>query len=253
MLTCSLQSGSNGNCIYVEAGDVRLLFDAGISGRQVQQRLGVHQRSPRGCTALIISHDHGDHSACAGALHRRFGMPVYMAPRVWRAVRNNVGPIPDLHLYSPGNTLTFGDVSVHTIPTPHDGIDTACFVIEHEKRRLGIFTDLGHPFAELSQALGEIDAAYLESNFDVDMLWNGQYPEAIKRRIAGDGGHLSNADAAALMGKALSREVRWLALAHLSAENNTPELALETGRRGVGRLLELHIASRYEASDLRSV
>lgn len=253
MLTCSLQSGSNGNCIYVEAGDVRLLFDAGITGRQLQLRLARHRRSPRDCTALIISHNHGDHTACAGTVHRKFGIPVYMSPRVWRAVHRQVAPIQDLRLYSPGNTLTFGDVTVHTIPTPHDGIDTVCFVVEHEGRRLGIFTDLGCPFPALARALGEVHAAFLESNFDVDMLWNGPYPDALKRRIAGDGGHLSNADAAQLTGKTVTRRLKWLTLAHLSEENNTPELALETSRRRVGKLLNLHVASRCDAGPLLAV
>jgi phosphoribosyl 1,2-cyclic phosphodiesterase len=250
MVTFSLQSGSNGNCIYVEAGDVRLLFDAGISGRKAEMRLRRHGRSARDCDALIISHDHTDHTSCAGVFARMFRLPIYISPRVHRSVQRRIGPVHDVRWYVPGDRLEFGDVSVHTFLTPHDGIDTVCFVVEHDRRRLGILTDLGHPFPALRTLLKELDAAYLESNYDAQMLWDGAYPEDLKQRIAGDGGHLSNDEAAALACKHRPRRMQWLALAHLSEENNRPELALETHRRELGRQFPLTLASRYDVSDV---
>jgi len=253
MITFSLQSGSNGNAVYVEAGGVRLLFDAGLSGRQAEVRMNRYGRSLRDCDAVIISHDHNDHVSRAGVYQRRFGLPIYIAPRVHRAVQRRLGKLTDVRWFNPGDTLWFKQVAVHTLPTPHDGIDTVCFVVEHERRRLGILTDLGSPFRALRTALGELDAAYLESNYDPEMLWSGWYPEEVKRRIAGRGGHLSNEEAAELTRRHRSRRLKWLAAAHLSENNNRPELALEAQWRLVGRMLPVYVASRYEVGELLTV
>ncbi len=253
MLTFSLQSGSNGNAIYVEAGDVRLLFDAGLSGRLAEERMRRHGRHIRDCQALIISHDHWDHTKGAGVFQRRFRLPIYITQGAYRAVRHKIGAVGDARFYAAGDRLQFGDVTVHTVPTPHDGIDTVCFVVEHEDRKLGILTDLGHPFRALSQVLAEVDAAYLESNYDVDMLFSGPYPERLKRRIAGKGGHLSNEEAAVAAQHSINGRMQWLAVAHLSEQNNRPELALETARRRVGKYLPIHLASRYETGEALEV
>ena len=250
MITFSLNSGSNGNAIYVEAGDVRLLFDAGISGKQAEGRMRVHKRDIRDVQAIIISHDHSDHVRCAGIFQRKFGLPIYATPRTHQAIRGLIGRVDDVRHFSPGERLDFGDVCVHTLRTPHDGVETVCFIVEHDRRRLGIFTDLGHPFAALRDALADLDAAYLESNYDPDMLWHGPYPVELKRRIAGQGGHLSNDEAAEIIRAAASPRLRWLALAHLSEHNNAPDLALSTHRRYVGKLLPLRVASRYEVGEV---
>jgi len=249
MRTLSLQSGSNGNCIYVEAGDVRLLFDAGISGLQAERRLADRGRDIRGCHALIISHNHSDHCRSAGVFHRKFGLPVYMTGPAYRSVRKYLGAVREVRQYAAGESLRFGGVTVHTLRTPHDGLETACFIIEHEGRRLGVLTDLGYPFPALADALSQLDAAFLESNYDRAMLWDGPYPEHLKHRIAGAGGHLSNEEAATLVRNHANGRLKWLAIAHLSEENNRPELALAAHRARVGRLLPLHHASRYEAGE----
>jgi phosphoribosyl 1,2-cyclic phosphodiesterase len=247
VLTFSLQSGSNGNAIYVEAGDVRLLFDAGISGKTAEGRMRVHGRRIRDVTALIISHDHVDHIRCAGIYQRKFGLPIYMTERTRRAYRQDLGPLKDVRYFESGRPLRFDKVVVHTFPTPHDAVDGSVFVIEHEGRRLGILTDLGHPFDDLRRLLPTLDAAYLESNYDPQMLADGPYPPQLQARIRGSGGHLSNHESAALVCEA-ARRLRWVALAHLSEQNNLPELALETHRREVGHQLALYLASRYDVS-----
>jgi phosphoribosyl 1,2-cyclic phosphodiesterase len=253
MITFSLQSGSNGNSIYVEAGDARLLFDAGISGEQAENRMKQHGRAIRDVQALIISHDHSDHTHCAGIYQRKFGLPIYMSKRVHRAVRNKIGPVRDVRHYTPGDSVRFGDVTVHTVLTPHDGIDTVCFVIEHERKRLAILTDLGCPFLGLQSLLADVDGAYLESNYDLEMLRTGPYSDHLKRRIAGDGGHLSNDESAELADRCTSRRLKWLAIAHLSQENNRSDLALETHRRRIGALFPVHLASRYHVSEVFEV
>jgi phosphoribosyl 1,2-cyclic phosphodiesterase len=244
MITFSLQSGSNGNSIYVDAAGVRLLFDAGLSGRCAAERAASRGCDLRGVDALILSHDHVDHVRCAGIWQRRFGLPIYATPRTWRATAPWQGRVADVRTFRAGARLSFGRVTVHTVPTPHDAVDGVAVVVDAEGRRLAILTDLGHPFDGLVRILEEVDAAYLESNYDPGMLDRGPYPPALKARIRGDGGHLSNPEAAEVI-RACRRKPRWVALAHLSEQNNRPQVALETHRAVVGRGYPFEVAGRY--------
>ena len=248
MITFSLQSGSNGNAIYVEAAGVRLLFDAGISGKQARRRMAEHGRDIHQVDALILSHDHSDHVRCAGIYQRKFGLPIYMTRATHRAIGCDLGPLTEVRYFRRGDSLEFGPVTVYSLPTPHDAADASAFVIECDRRRLGVLTDLGHPFARLARTLEDLDAAYLESNYDPQMLDQGPYPNFLKARIRGVGGHLSNIEAAGLLDGCKARRPKWIALAHLSEQNNDPDLALETHRSLIGKGYPLHVASRYGAS-----
>ncbi len=251
--TFSLQSGSNGNAIYVEANGVRLLFDAGISGRQASLRMATHRRDIRAVDAVILSHGHADHVRCVGVYQRLFKLPVYATPATCRAMAPYAAKTGEVRLFLPGDVLDFGRVTVHTLPTPHDAEQSVAFVVTCEGRRLGILTDLGHPFAQLARVLTDLDAAYLESNYDPMMLAEGTYPPELKARIRGAGGHLSNDEAAVLLQRCGRHRPRWVALAHLSEYNNDPDLALRTHRAAVGRDYPLTIASRYCVSEVLTV
>src|SRR3989304_3101333 len=216
MRTFSLQSGSNGNAIYVEADGVRLLFDAGISGALAERRMTVHDRDIRDVDALIISHDHIDHVRCAGIYQRKFGLPIYITRRTLTATWCNLGKLSDVRYFQSGDSLSFGHVIVHTLRTPHDAADGVVFVVECEGKRLGILTDLGHPFRELQDLLEQVDAAYLECNYDPEMLETGTYPMELKARIRGAGGHLSNDESASLLRTCGRHRPKWIAVAHLS-------------------------------------
>ncbi len=245
MMTFSIQSGSNGNAIYVECDGVRLLFDAGVSARVIRDRMTGCGRNVRDLTALILSHDHADHVRGAGALNRMFGTPIYLTPGTHRAASTALGRVSHVSYFFAGQTLEFagGQVRVQTIPTPHDAADGVIFVVEGAGKRLGIFTDVGHPFGALRDALGSVDAAYLESNYDPDMLETGNYPPELKARIRGAGGHISNDEAAAMLA-AVPRRHAWIALAHLSAQNNRPEIALRAHRKQLGETFPLLVAGR---------
>jgi phosphoribosyl 1,2-cyclic phosphodiesterase len=253
MITFSLQSGSNGNAIYVEAGGVKLLFDAGISGLQAKARMAAHGRDIHEVDAVILSHDHRDHVKAAGVWQRRFGLPIYVTRRTFQAIEGDLGRLHDVRFFRAGDSLAFNGVAVHTIRTPHDAVDGVAFVVEHETKRVAILTDLGHPFDELPLVLEAVDAAYLENNYDPQMLATGPYPGWLKTRIAGSGGHLSNPEAAELLRGCGRRRPRWVAIAHLSEQNNNPELALETNRAAVGRSYLFHVASRYGVSPILTV
>lgn len=253
MLTCSLQSGSNGNAIYVEAGGKKLLFDAGISGNLAAARMAQHGRDIREVDALIISHDHIDHVRCAGVYQRKFGLPVHITQKTLQATWCNLGALTDLRFFTAGDALNFGPVTVHTIPTAHDAADGVVFVVECEGRKLAILTDLGHPFRGLQQVLESVDAAYLEANYDVKMLKEGSYPWHLKQRITGPGGHISNCESAAMLRGCGRNLPKWIAVAHLSADNNRPHLAVSAQHAAVGELYPVRHASRDAVSDLWEV
>lgn len=248
MQTFSLQSGSSGNCIFVEAGGVRLLLDAGISGRQAQQRLTAVGQDPRRVDALIVSHDHSDHVRCAGIYSRKFGIPLYMTHATHAAASRRIGPVSEVRHFTAGETLDLGGMQVHTLATPHDAVDGVAFVVEGEGKRVGVLTDLGHAFAALASCLETLDGVYLESNYDPDMLEEGWYPRPLKERIRGRAGHISNQEAAQLIGQLPDGNLRWLVLAHLSENNNRPEVALETHRAIHGLRVPTYVASRHEPS-----
>ena len=255
MFCIALQSGSNGNCIYVESGDTRLLFDAGISGSRAEERLAEFGRDIRSVDALIISHDHADHVRCAGIFQRKFHLPVYVTEATFDAAlrRCDLGTLTDVRHFRPGDTLSFDGVAVETVPTPHDGADGAAFVVSNARRRLGILTDLGHVFDGLGPVLASLDAVLLESNYDPEMLEVGPYPHTVKQRIRGPGGHLSNVEAAELLLHAASPRLRWACLSHLSETNNSPDLALATHRTILAGGPTLYAASRRQATPLPKV
>lgn len=249
MLTFSLQSGSNGNCIYVEAGEARLLFDAGISGKQAAARMAERGCAMEGVDALVISHDHDDHVRCCGVFHRKFKIPVWMTAATRRAVRCDLGRFEGVNYFASGQSFRVKDVVVHTIPTPHDTADGVGFVVEHGGNRLGILTDLGHPFAGLRDLLASLDGVYLESNYDPGMLDSGPYPWPLKERIRGPRGHISNQESADLL-RTVNGRLQWAALSHLSGENNSPALAMETHRRTLGSGFPLRLAPREHCSEV---
>ena len=249
MLTCSLPSGSNGNCIYVETSDARLLFDAGISGRTAQHRLAQFDRDICDVDALFISHNHSDHVDSAGVYSRKFSLPVYITPGSWRLARKKLGTIENLQLFSPGQTLTINQTRIVTVPTAHDGVEGVAFIVQQDGKSLGIFTDLGHRFAGLDNWIAQLDALYLESNYDPDMLDQGDYPTWLKKRVSGSAGHLSNFEAAHLV-RDCAENLQFLVLSHLSENNNVPELALTTAREVLGSEMNIALAHRNQASEM---
>ena len=217
MKVIALRSGSSGNCIFVEAGATRLLFDAGISGRQAEQALFESGQRIRDVDALLISHDHRDHTRSLGVFQRKFGLPVYVTRGTLTvaAGKERLGKLTDVRHFVAGRPIEIGDVRIETIPTPHDAVDGVAIVVDDGKTRVGVMTDLGYVFSGLREAVASLDAVVLESNHDADMLAVGPYPESLKRRIRGQGGHLSNSEAADVLAAGKDR-LQWACLAHLS-------------------------------------
>ncbi|MFP4105861.1 MAG: MBL fold metallo-hydrolase [Phycisphaerae bacterium] len=230
MIAIALQSGSKGNCYYIEAAGKRLIFDAGISLKRVRQRLGAVRKTITGVDAIFISHDHSDHCRNAGVLHRGLKAQVHASEGTVRSLsrKTSLGKIAGYETFRAGASVDVGDVHIETLPTTHDGNDGVAFIIEAEGKRLGILTDLGCVFEGLGDCLADLDAVFLESNYDPHMLANGPYPWYLQQRISGSGGHLSNIEAAELLLAVDPRRFEWVVLSHLSEENNTPDTALRT-------------------------
>ena len=209
-----------------------MLFDAGISGRRAASRLAEYGYDIRDCRAVIVSHEHCDHISGLGAFHRKFGLPVYANLRTWNASRAkpSTGCIGRPNHFVTGKSFEIGSLRIETYRTAHDAIEGVCFVVEDLDcgRRFGLLTDLGHVFAGLREIVVSLDAVLIESNYDEALLENGPYPTHLKQRISGKRGHISNDDAADLLSVCSAGQLQWACLGHLSAENNSPDLALAT-------------------------
>jgi len=196
---------------------------------------------------VILSHDHADHTRSAGVFSRMFGLPLCMTGPTHAAIGGRLGRVASVRVFEPGEVLQFGGLRVETVVTAHDGAGGVGFVLSDGVRRLGILTDLGHVFPGLGPLIASLDAVYIESNYDPEMLANGPYPFSVQERIRGSGGHLSNHEAANLLRDQSNGRLRWVCLAHLSETNNRPELALRTHRAALGRRLPIHVARRDRA------
>lgn len=226
MRFASLGSGSRGNSLLVESGRTRVLIDAGFGPRETVRRLGRLGIDVADVDAILITHEHSDHIGGAFACSRRFEWPILLTAGTRVACRGGeVGTgftIIDSH-----QPFEFGDLSVHPYSVPHDAREPVQFVLGNGVVRLGVLTDAGHVTGHMVAMLDGCDALVLECNHDCDMLERGSYPHALKRRIAGALGHLDNDAAGSLLERIDRTKLRHVIAAHLSEQNNTPELACD--------------------------
>jgi phosphoribosyl 1,2-cyclic phosphodiesterase len=211
------------------AGNTTVLVDAGFSGRDLARRLAEVGSSPERIAAIVITHDHGDHTRGMGVFARRHGTPLHMTGPTREACDALLRGSEEIVEYRPGRPFTIGDVRIEPFLTVHDAADPVgvALVDECTGFRLGIATDLGRPTAQIRHALSQCDFLVLEANHDEVLLHSGPYPAAVKRRIASSHGHLSNQAAARFALELLHPRLAGVILAHLSKECNRPELALE--------------------------
>lgn len=218
-----LGSGSRGNATVVEADGVRVMVDCGFAVREIESRaqgIGLELGSLAG---ILVTHEHGDHIGGVARLARAHKVPVYLT-RGTAAARGDWAGCT-LHYISPHSGFAIGALEIQPFPVPHDAREPCQFAFSHAGRKLGIVSDLGRGTPHVASSLDACDALLLECNHDVDMLARGPYPDSLKRRVGGDWGHLSNAQAAALLRGIDRARLRTLVLTHLSEQNNTPELA----------------------------
>lgn len=225
---CSLGSGSSGNALVVEARDAvgvtRVLVDNGFNLRQLVLRLGRAGLSLRDIDAVVVTHEHSDHVSGVARLARRTGIPVYCSPGTARAAGLLAAGVHCESIFS-GVCVEIGPMTIDPYEVPHDAAEPLQFVFGDGNRRVGLLTDAGQCTDIIVAALRRAHALLLECNHDAAMLRGGAYPAFLKTRIAGARGHLSNVQAAQLLDQLDLSRLAWIAAAHLSAVNNTAELA----------------------------
>ncbi len=223
MKVCVLGSGSRGNSVYVKSGNTSVLFDAGFSGRELKKRLASIDVDPSELSAIVISHEHGDHVSGLRVMGRNFtvyGTAGTLETLCRRFKMNGTEAV------RAGETCSIGDMSVLPVPTSHDATDSVGFVIDDGDHRIAVMTDLGVVTRSVRDRLCDLSLAVIEANHDPAMLLDGPHPWHVKQRVKSRLGHLSNADTAALAEDISCPGLKAMLLAHLSAENNTPDLAV---------------------------
>jgi phosphoribosyl 1,2-cyclic phosphodiesterase len=244
----SLNSGSNGNCYYIGNEHDAVLIDAGLSGRETDMRMKRLELNPKNLRGVFITHEHSDHIKGLRSLVKRYKIPVYITSKTLEYGRLKIKD----HLlknFDPFVPVVIGGLSIVAVPKFHDACDPHSFVVSNDHVNVGIFTDTGSPCKNLIHHFKQCHAAFLESNYDEKMLEQGSYPYALKNRIRGGRGHLSNRQALQLFLEYRPPFMSHLLLSHLSENNNQPEIVQNLFGSCAGRT-QIVIASRYQETDL---
>jgi phosphoribosyl 1,2-cyclic phosphodiesterase len=254
-----LASGSRGNCAVVASSTTRILVDAGLSGRETFKRLRAQGERPEQVTAILITHEHSDHVAGLQRLATKLKVPIFLTEgtyRAWyRAMRDDKGEAPHLpkrEHFAAGRSFQIGDIAITPFTIPHDAADPVGFTFRAEGVKIGFATDLGYVPASVRHHLRGCDVLVTESNHDVEMLRSGPYPWSVKQRVMSRVGHLSNDALAEFFSSDYDGAAAYVVLAHLSEQNNHPEIARAAaeyalrGRQGLWQNRVL-LASQSEA------
>lgn len=229
MRFASLGSGSEGNALVVEARSglttTRLLLDCGFSAKELERRLARLECGVDALDAILITHEHSDHVGSALTVARKWAVPLYMSWGTASAVGADEAADIDLHVLWGDEKASIGNLQICPYTVPHDAREPLQFVFSDGARRLGVLTDVGTSTPHIVSMLSGCDALMLECNHDVGMLAGSRYPASLKARIGGNHGHLSNDAAAAILASLDRTRLKHVVAAHLSQQNNLPELA----------------------------
>lgn len=225
MKVINLSSGSDGNLTYIESENTKILVDAGLSCKEIEARLSLLGVGANQLDAIILTHEHNDHTKGVDVISRKYDLPIYAHSDVWAEYYAKLPKVADKNKKIFADSFEIKDLLINPIELPHD---VPCFgynFVENDKK-ISILTDLGHTNDRILQSVQGSQLVYLEANHDLSMLKNCEkYPLSLRMRIAGKNGHLSNDAAADAIERLAQTGTKQIVLAHLSTENNTPELA----------------------------
>lgn len=248
LFVASLNSGSNGNCYYLASQESSVIVDTGLSCRETEKRMKRIGRSLRNVKAIFITHEHGDHIHGLPAICKKFRIPVYVSPPTLAQSRMEIDRSL-VHGIPSHEPVSIGDIQVTSFLKSHDACDPHSFIIQRNDVKVGVFTDLGHACENVIHYFSQCHAAFLESNYDEDLLEQGSYPYHLKERIRSDKGHLSNKQALELFKTHRSSYLSHLFLSHLSEDNNHPRLVSNYFAKDAGST-EIIIAGRKKETRL---
>lgn len=239
-----LGSGSSGNATLVEMGSTRLLVDCGLSARDLEGRLAAVGVAPSDLSGVVLSHEHHDHARGVARFSKRHRVPVWSTWEALEALDLSPAHLAAWEPFEPGVPFEVSGVRVEPFPVPHDAANPVGFVLESHGTRVGVATDLGHVTTLVVERLRRCHLLVVEANHDDRMLLGGPYPWALKQRVGGNLGHLSNAEAADLLLRAAAEDCRGVVLAHLSEKNNTAALARDAASRALSTAGRTRVAMR---------
>jgi len=247
---CSLASGSSGNCIYIGTDTTHILVDTGLSGKKIKDGLDSILIDPKALHGILVTHEHSDHISGLGVMVRRYKLPIYLTKETWHAIKRQgkVGEIEESYVrfIEPDKGFFIQDLWITPFKTSHDAAESVCYTFTHSHGKIGFATDLGVYNDYILEHLKGSNILYIEANHDVKMLEAGSYPYYLKQRILSDLGHLSNEVSTRLISDVIHNELKYIVLAHLSGENNHPDIAyLE-----VRNLLDYYYQNKFQHIEL---
>lgn len=227
---CSLYSGSSGNCLYVESENTKILIDAGVSLKKIENGLNTLNIPASSLDAILVTHEHSDHIQSLGNLSKKFNLPVYANSKTFDAMPKQVEKITtnNIKKININEKFFIKDIEINSFSIPHDATNPCGYSLCNNNKKISIATDIGHINANILKHLEGSDFILLESNYDEEVLKYSKYPFNLKKRIAGPNGHLSNSMAGKVINYLINDNLKSAKLGHLSKQSNFPELAYTT-------------------------
>lgn len=232
MRFASLGSGSRGNATLVETSNTCVMIDCGFSIKETEKRLARLGKQPNQISAILVTHEHSDHIQGVGRVARKHSIPVWLTPGTWRSGKiEHIEPAGFIDCHT---EFTIGDLHIQPFPVPHDALEPCQFVFNDGEFKVAVLTDFGSITPYIIEMLNGVDGLMLECNHDRNILLNGPYPESLKRRVAGDYGHLSNDQACEILSRIDRSRLQIMVATHLSDKNNDLDIVYESLAKVMG-------------------
>lgn len=258
---CSLYSGSSGNSLFVQSNNTKILVDCGTSAKKIEKALSSINIDVSEIDAILVTHEHSDHIQGLGTVSKKYDIPVFANFETWSAMPKQKEKISNnnIKVFENDNEFIIGNLQILPFSTPHDAVNPCGFSICNGSKKISIATDLGHIDNNIFSNIKDSKFMLLEANYEPEILKVSTYPYALKQRIAGPHGHLSNIEAGQTISNLFGKELKEVMLGHLSKENNFPEMAYKTVTEELinnnidTNDIRLSVASRFEPSKIVTI